>query len=160
MAVYLFLRNQAAGTKLELFLPCSMDSSVPPKFLDNGIRDWRKNPGSSANQYHKIFSSALGYNTLSDFEQATQLGAVLNSEHFGFHERNKQVAKADYMLAFTAGDTEPLAGGTKHTWSLCTGQKVHIGLASLPVEESSETHQTTISSSNAVCNSKATPSQT
>ena len=132
----MFLRKQAEGTKLKLFLPCSMDSSAPPKFLDNGVRDWRKNPGSSANRYHKRFSSALGYNTLSDIQRVAQIGAVLNFDHFGFHERNKQVAKVDNMLALTWSDSEPQDGGTKHTWSLCTGRKVHIGLASL-VEEAS-----------------------
>lgn len=59
-------------------------------------------------------------------------GAIIDSEHFGFHSRNVEVSKSTKMLAFTWSDAdEPTEGGTKHTWSLCQGDRLHIRLAGL-----------------------------
>ena len=138
LAVSLFLQKYNEGTQLELFLPCSLDlTHNPPQFEDTGVRDWRKNPGHSANLYHSKFSKALGYDSILDIQKAVSLGAQLNTEHFGFFRRNAQVAKADHILAFTWSTDEPEGGGTKHTWNLCTGERFHIALASIDVSQDS-----------------------
>ena len=130
VAVSLFLQNHAEGTKLELFLPCPLDLTNL-QFEDSGIKDWQKNPGRTANIYHTKFSKALGYNSIADMQKSTSYGAKLNTDFFGFKERNAQVAKVENLLAFTWSRDEPEDGGTKHTWSLSKGKRLHISLDSL-----------------------------
>jgi hypothetical protein len=135
--VSLFLQKHDCGTNLSLFLPCSLDSSTsPPKYVDNGVKDFTKNPGRTSNRYHEQFSKAIGYNSFSDFEKVAQLGASLNCDFFGYHARNEQVAKVEKMMAFTwSNGTEPEKSGTSHTWSHCVGQRLHINLNSLTAKE-------------------------
>lgn len=60
------------------------------------------------------------------------VGAVLDTSSTGFHERNEQVAKSDYLIAFSWSEgSSPTEGGTKHTWDLCTNTKIHIPLSLL-----------------------------
>jgi len=41
-----------------------------------------------------------------------------------FHPRNKAIAHADYMIAFTFGrHGPPDDSGTRYTWNLCKGKK-------------------------------------
>jgi hypothetical protein len=54
----------------------------PPKFMDSGVRDWKKNPGSSANRYHAMFSRELGYNSLYDLQNARVVGPGLRESIF------------------------------------------------------------------------------
>jgi len=55
----------------------------------------------------------------------------LNTESHGFHNRNSQVAKSDYVIAFTWGKEEPEDGGTLDTWNKSKGKKIHISLQEL-----------------------------
>lgn len=138
----IFLQKHSEGAKLELFIPCALDTTTieggPPRFADSGVWDWRRNPGRSANTYHSQFSQHLGYNSMKDIQEAVALGAILNTDAFGFKDRDEQVAKADFMLAFSWGKNEPEEGGTRHTWRLCKGVRRHIALASLPTSDMAE----------------------
>lgn len=136
VAVSLFLQKRELGTKLELYLPCPLDVTCDPiKFEDTGVKDFRVNPGATVNRYHGNFSKALEYDTIKELKTAEALGAVLDTNHFGFHARNSQVAKSSYVLAFTWSSVEPEDGGTKHTWSLCHGMKHHIDLSTIDTKK-------------------------
>ena len=121
VAVALFLSGAVAG--LTLHLPASL---VATGFKDTGSRDWCKNPGRSANGYHRSFTAALGRDTLAELRTAVERGAEV-VVHYGFHARNEAVAGADHVLAFTWGATAPPPGGTRHTWRLAK-TRIHISL--------------------------------
>jgi hypothetical protein len=135
VAVTLFNQHKEQGTRLTLYLPCELNVKLgkPAQFADNGSSDWRKNPGRSANGYHRQFSTVTGKNSIQELADAREKdGAILDTSEFGFHKRNQQVAKVDRMLAFTwnTGDV-PEPGGTYHTWVCCKSQKTHVGLSTL-----------------------------
>jgi hypothetical protein len=75
-----------------------------------------------------------------DLVCARELGATFNREHHGFHNRNKMVARSDYLIAFTWGESnsEPKEGGAFHTWSCWNSRwKVHIPLSTFYAKSSS-----------------------
>ena len=112
---------------LNLHLPCGFDSQLS-KAVDNGSFDWRMNPGRLMNRLHSEFGSKLGYSTLEEIPTAVELGAQL-CVYPGFHARNRTVSSSPYCIAFSWSKTnEPDDGGTKFTWKLCKGQKVHVSL--------------------------------
>lgn len=132
VAVKLFLDKKVAALTLEL--PCKWDSKKH-MYVDNKSDDWKKNPGRSANKYHKTFSVIRNINSLIDIKHAFENGAKCNVWE-GFHDRNKRVANTDYMIAFTLSNSDsPMNGsGTHHTWKLCNvtaEHKVHIPILSL-----------------------------
>lgn len=108
-------------------MPCAWKDG---KFEDTGVRDWRKNPGYTANNLHKLFSEIMEEDTLHEIEIAKNMGANIIVGK-GFHNRNTQVAKSDYVIAFTWGKKEPEAGGTLDTWKKSKGMKVHVSLHEL-----------------------------
>lgn len=120
IAVRLFLAHPESS--LTLHLPCKFDK----KYEDTGLKDWRTNPGNTANYYHSLFSKNEGINSLNEIEQAILAGANI-LVYKGFHKRNLEVAKSDIVLAFTySKGNSPTDGGTKHTWSNANGIKVHF----------------------------------
>lgn len=132
MAVTLFLTQEVAS--LTLYLPCEWKSCGENScYLDTGKKDYKVNPGRTANLYHKYFSEQLGVNTLEQIDLACKAGAVLDSSHHGFLNRNTEVAKCDHMIAFTFSEgDEPSDGGTLNTWNKCTSKsKVHIPLGTI-----------------------------
>jgi len=59
---------------------------------------------------------SAGRDSLLDMERALAVGAIGDTTHRGFHARNREVAKAGYLIAFTFGTgQEPAGGGTLHT---------------------------------------------
>ena len=56
-----------------------------------------------------------------------------DSSHAGFYARNKMVAQSENLIALTWGPstTKPKSGGTKHTWDLCGGHRIHVPLSQL-----------------------------
>ncbi len=63
VATDLFNSNKIPS--LQLFLPCKFDTQTS-QFYDKKSKDWRVNPGPSANKYHKQFSKKLGRDTLTE----------------------------------------------------------------------------------------------
>ena len=111
IAVKLFLDNKAPH--LRLFLPAVFESGT---FFDNGDKDPFKNPGGTANYYHKKFNNATHINSLTQIQIAKGAGAELIPVAKGFYARNALVAKSDFLLAMTFGkEHEVKDGGTAHT---------------------------------------------
>ena len=126
VAVSLFNRHCYAG--LELYIPCDWKES---KYYDNGERNWRLNPGYSANRYHRQFSDIVLCDTLQEIEESRTNGAVLHVKD-GFHARNTYIAKSDILIAFTWANNEyEITGGSRDTWRKCKNRKIHISLNDL-----------------------------
>ena len=114
-------------------MPCSwISDNLASRYEDNDKKHWSVNPGRVANSYHDKFSKEIGCNTLEEIEQAKQMGAqIINGVH-GFHARNTNIAKSDYLIAFTwSNSNTPIAGGTLDTWNKCTSHKIHVSLYDL-----------------------------
>jgi len=134
VAVLLFLESMERDRQpgLTLYLPCAF-LGPDMGFEDTGVADWRVNPGRSANQYHRSFSHVVKRDSFADIHAALALGAVADSSRRGFHARNMEVAKAEYVIAFTfARGAEPGVGGTLHTWRHARGTKIHFSLPVVP----------------------------
>lgn len=126
VAVRLFQRHAESG--LCLHLPAEWKDG---QACDTGENDWRTNPGRTMNQLHKAFSKRVGCDSLKEIADAK--GATIVS-HQGFHARNTHVAKANYLIAFTFGESwnEPKDGGTMDTWKKFRGRhKIHVPLGAL-----------------------------
>ena len=76
VAVVLFLEHGVSG--LTLYFPCDW-VSTPPGFIDTGERDWRINPGATANRYHYEFTRKAGRDSLADIRNAIDNRAVADS---------------------------------------------------------------------------------
>lgn len=121
---------------LTLFLPCDF-SLIAKRFSEQPKQNNTHNnesPGRTLNILHSQFSSKTGLKSMDEITCAHALGAILDSTHSGFHARNTQVAKCDFMIAFTWGESvsEPKKGGTFDTWKMskCVN-KVHVPLHTL-----------------------------
>jgi len=111
VAVKLFLNHKAPH--LRLYLPCKWDHGA---YEDNGVDDWKINPGRTMNKLHKKFSDKAFIHSLSDIQIAKGEGAELLPCKGGFYGRNAMVAKSDFLLAITFGnENEVKDGGTAHT---------------------------------------------
>ncbi|RYH07200.1 hypothetical protein EON65_41985 [archaeon] len=130
---------------LHLFLPCSFDSS------DSSLK-FRGSAGETLNRLHAEFTQIMKteFDSQADMFCALALGAEVDCNFPGFLNRNLQVAKSEYVIAYTWGEssTAPKDGGTKYTWNHCvTRNKVHVPLSSLRMNNtilsaySSNTHQ-------------------
>ncbi len=110
---------------LLLYMPCGWDFAKK-QFMDNGKYNWKTNPGGTSNYYHRIFSKQLNKQSLSEIQQAAELGATLDDTQFGFFNRNDKVAECDYLIAFgIKGTDSPTSGGTLRTWNQSTGFKIY-----------------------------------
>lgn len=124
VAVALFL--QGAARSLTLHLPAPIH--------EGGFDGPPNSAGSAANFYHEKFSRTIGENTLDQIRSAFAFGATATVEpvapgYAAMFNRNRKVAQADAMLAYTFGrGPEPADGGTKNTWGLCNGIRVHVPL--------------------------------
>ena len=116
--------------KLTLHLPARWETNKYFEKVNASKSSW-KSPGQSANELHKRFSKAIGEDTLGHIETAFVMGAK-RFVYDGFQQRNTEVAKSPFLVAFTWGEgSEPKKGGTLDTWQKCAGRKVHIPLQSL-----------------------------
>lgn len=131
VAVMLFLENPTAYSGLTIYSPAPWNNtthaySVAP------TSPQQFDAGSISNYYHGLFSQVIGRNTLLDIERAIALGAVFDTSRKGFKPRNTQVAKSDYLIAFTWGINEPADGGTGDTWAKSKAlYKIHVPLSTL-----------------------------
>lgn len=123
LAVELFLNGHAEA--LTLHLPAPFEK----RFLGPN-----HSSASAANYYHSIFSRTRGTNTLAQIERALDMGAEVTYEparvgYSGLLNRNTKVAKADQLIAYTFSVFHtPADGGTKDTWSKCSGLRTHVSL--------------------------------
>lgn len=110
IAVALFL-NGTVG-KLVLHLPAAYDFNNA-RFTDTGVVDFRRNPGGTANYYHRKFSPT----SLAEIGRALQTPGCTCTVSPGLFERNSLVANADALVALTFGHERKLKdGGTADTF--------------------------------------------
>ncbi len=149
LAVHAMLRGLVSN--LTLHLPARFDQAAM-KYAEDG-------DGPTANKHHEMFSSITGIASLSEIGQALALGATGRS-YQGFLARNREVARADALLAFTFGGHNAVArpgdpqysdwraaglkgGGTAQTWSQSKARmKVHV---CLPFEDGAATARDVLS---------------
>ena len=118
IAIHLYFRYHKNGINLTLHLPYKF---INCSFTHNAL-----------NNYHKIFSTKCGINSLQHIQIALNTGAK-HYVHNGYHDRNNYVGNTDYLIAFTFGRNGSLKpGGTKNTWdnSSCKN-KIHYNITSL-----------------------------
>lgn len=154
IAVHLFINKIVPA--LTLHLPANWVSKPSPCFED--VKS-SSNPGRTSNSCHKLFSKAIGRNSLAEIQQAISAGATVKI-HDGFYARNKYVAMSDKLIAFTWGEDreKPTSGGTLHTWKHCKGDCKHIPYSTLASNADHDgTDPSIISSSNYVNPHKHTP---
>jgi hypothetical protein len=118
-AVLLYLNHGVPG--LRLFAPCDFD-----KVFVGG-------PAAAAlNQYHGQYREKTGQDSIAEIAEAVSRGAELRTDARGFHARNSEVARSDYLMAFTfSNGPRPGTSGTLDTWNKCRGTKIHWTIPSL-----------------------------
>lgn len=116
IAVTLYLQGECDG--LHLHLPS----------------DWMGNQygydhyGRTSNQYHELFSTQVGFKSLSQIQEAVKKGCVLTT-HKDFTSRNKAVGKVDWILAF-GWEARP-TGGTGQTLKLSSAPHQYIQISTI-----------------------------
>jgi hypothetical protein len=141
LAVSMFLFGHAGEISLFLPAPFVFSTGEYVKGADHFEEDGWKSAGGIANYYHRRFSDVIKRDTLHQIgDVVRQYWTVENSPvrieqepsspgAGGMFVRNKKVAQADEMLAYTFGiGDEPDDGGTRDTWNKCQGKKTHITL--------------------------------
>jgi hypothetical protein len=90
--------NEGIVPSLRLYMPAPFQNGafVPDRKVTG-------NPGETANGYHRLFSEACGFDSLSELDFAIRSGATV--EYYkGFKRRNLEVAAIGHrMLAYTFG---------------------------------------------------------
>lgn len=134
VAVNMF-RSLPERYNLTLCGPCPWNREHK-RFHDTGTRNWKANPGGTANYYHELFRQAARIDGLTQIDECHDFktGRFTYISGDGFHERNKLVVEfADYVLAFTFGQgDEPADGGTLHTWKLAKAAGINCQHVSIP----------------------------
>lgn len=125
------------ASNLHLELPCELGPDG--KFIDTGEKDFRKNPGGTANFWHKKFSERVGIDSFKQLKAAANHKNCVASVGNGFFDRNGKIAeKADACIALTFGQEATLQdGGTADTMKKFlkkgTGVTFHIDLNTMRV---------------------------
>jgi len=132
IAVMLFLEEPERFTlRLELPAELTEEKNGERRYVDTGVRNFKTNPGGTANYYHELFQSAFskaraGWSPFKDIATAARHANCTIRVTPGLHARNEKVAMADHCLAMTFGDGAQLKdGGTAHTMGLFTGRNDH-----------------------------------
>lgn len=111
----------------------SLHLHLPAPFVNGRFQGPSSSSANTANYYHELFTQAINRFTLHDITLCIKHGATYDCEpeapgYAAMFKRNKKIAKADNLLAFTWGIDEPAPGGTKDTWDQCLGQRKHVSL--------------------------------
>ena len=130
VAVSMFILGNSDGLILEL--PCELTDTG--RFVDTGVRDFKKNPGGTANYYHELFSKKVGFDSFDHLKRTKEYAECTTSVGNGFFERNSKIAEsADYCIALTFGNGAELKdGGTADTMKKFlkkgSGKSFHVDL--------------------------------
>lgn len=116
--------------KAILHLPAKWDS-INKKYIENNDKYW--DTGLTSNKLHYAFSNKTKKHSLNEIDQAIKKGIQIIDTYSNFHKRNTEVAKSDYLIAFTfSDDNQPNDGGTQNTWIKCKSKnKIHISINEL-----------------------------
>lgn len=129
LVIDLFLESYIK--KAKIFMPINWDSTKKQYMESNHKFDC----GKTSNDLHKKFSQKIGRNSLEDIQNGINKGLEINNKFWGFFNRNTQVAKSDYLIAFSwSTKGEPNDGGTKDTWNKSISEhKIHVDLNKLQI---------------------------
>lgn len=130
LAVTMFLAERVKALTLHLPAPLGLQ----------GFNGPNKSSATAANYYHSLFTNVIGEYSFGQIKQCEDMpgcDGTFEPEAPGYaamFARNRRVAEAaDLMLAYTfAEGDQPADGGTKHTWDMCRGKRIHITLPKLP----------------------------
>lgn len=127
IVIKLYLNNYV--TNGLIYVPAKWDSNKKKYCEQNNKMD----PGRISNYYHSIFSTKINSNSLEDIDNAIKKGIIIDDKNLGFFNRNSEIAKSDYVIAFSLSKNSfPEDGGTADTWKKCKSKnKVHISLFDL-----------------------------
>lgn len=123
IAVKLF--NNKIVNNLILYTPAEF---IGGKFVE---KNRKYDGGRILNYYHSKFSEIMEYNTLNDINDAINNGCEIDSLSDNLFERNSEIAKSNYLIAYTFGENIPESKGTLDTWNKCKTNKVHYNLKKL-----------------------------
>lgn len=138
LAVVLFLHGVAGH--LRLFLPTVLRADGT--YLERG-GNWRENPGSTANYYHRQFTAKIcsaypgnGWTSHGDLAAVQGRSGAAFEVGDGFLARNQMLARyvgTGHLLAYTFGLGDcPIDGGTQHTWQTAVlADRQHISISRL-----------------------------
>lgn len=114
---------------------------LPAPFASGRFQGPSMSAGQTCNYYHKLFSEAMGFNSLDHISQAFMYEAsvTITEEPTGpgysaFAARNRKVADTcTHMVAFTFADGDvPADGGTKMAWDMAAGKlRIHVPLSNV-----------------------------
>lgn len=109
-----------------LYLPAQWD-------VDNKKYAEDTSYGKISNYYHNLFSKKIKINTLEEIDCCIKNGLKIDTESPGFFQRNSEIAKSDYLIAFSWSKLDyPTTGGTADTWKKSkTINKIHVPLYNL-----------------------------
>jgi hypothetical protein len=126
IVIKLFMENYISNGLL--YLPAQWDSNNKKYAEDTSC-------GKISNYYHKMFSNKIKTNTLEEIDSCIKNGLMIDVQFPGFFQRNSEIAKSDYLIAFSWSDLDyPTTGGTADTWKKTkTINKIHIPLNNLSI---------------------------
>ena len=111
---------------------------LPAPFENGRFQGPSMGAGQTCNYYHKLFSEAMGFNSLDHIRQALEMNTSWKSSYesagpgYGaFAARNRKVADTcTHMVAFTFADGDvPADGGTKMAWDMAADKLcIHVPL--------------------------------
>ena len=111
---------------------------LPAPFANGRFQGPSMGAGQTCNYYHRLFSEAMGFDSLDHISQAFMYEAsvTITEEPTGpgygaFAARNRKVADTcTHMVAFTFADGDvPADGGTKMTWDMAADKlRIHVPL--------------------------------
>lgn len=114
---------------------------LPAPFVSGRFQGPNMGAGQTCNYYHKLFSEAMGFDSLGHIKQAFmyQSSVAITEEPAGpgygaFVARNRKVADTcTHMVAFTFGEGDVLhEGGAKMTWNMAADKlRIHVPLSNI-----------------------------
>lgn len=113
------------GNDLYLFLPAAFNLET-----NRYVNSWA---GKVSNYYHDRMNAKYGQErSYREIAQAINTRAKVRI-YSDFQSRNLQVAKCNYLIAYTFGRfSEPKDGGTSHTWKNSNASsKIHVPISLL-----------------------------
>lgn len=106
---------------------CHLHLHLPAGFCSKSIRYNLTNPGITSNICHANFSHLCKRDSLEEIKTVISLPTTKVTIYDGFFARNRGVALAPILIAFSRND-QPKDGGTAYTYKLAKGYKCCLSL--------------------------------
>ena len=136
VAVFDKYAKQYPKLTLTLHFPAKFDQTSQ-RFEPGYTNSKGQSHGGWTNEDHQAFLAQTGIDSLARIarvisEYPDRVKTTLS--HGGFLARNKLVAVNNIVIAFTwsyEDDAPPPTGGTRNTWDMCRGGRIHFAMAKL-----------------------------